>query len=172
MPSPLIAILLSLGIGVDLAFAAHAGFHVQFPWMTRRAGPETRPGMEQYIPFCGEIAHSPQRYARGSRTFLSFSGHPEELVTVLYTRNRVPKKKADFSQTILKDVPIQPSGQLCVNITIPFQTEVNEMGVMYFEARDTKTDSVQYCVSYIVDRTCALDADEKLLEIVLRREDG
>jgi hypothetical protein len=34
-----------------------------------------------------------------------------------------------------------------VNVTISFQTEVNEVGVMYFEARDPKTEDVQYYVS-------------------------
>lgn len=67
-------------------------------------------------------------------------------MTALYTRNRVPKKRDDFSHVILQDVPIQPSGQLCVNVTIPFQTEVGEMGVMYFEAVDPKTGNVEYLV--------------------------
>jgi len=48
---------------------------------------------------------------------------------------------------ILQDVPIQASGQLCVNVTIPFQTEFDEMGVMYFEARDPRTGNVQHHVS-------------------------
>lgn len=48
---------------------------------------------------------------------------------------------------IMQDVPIQPSGQLCVNVTIPFQTKVDEMGVMYFEARDPRTGNVEHHVS-------------------------
>lgn len=95
----------------------------------------------------GEIVHNPQRYSRSARSFLSFSGHPGDLVTVLYTRNRVPRKRDDFQNVILQDVPIQPSGQLCVNVTIPFQTALNEVGVMYFEARDPKTNNVEYHVS-------------------------
>ena len=91
--------------------------------------------------------HNPQQYTRSSRGFLSFSGHPGDLVTALYTRHRVPRKRDDFPNIILQDVPIQPSGQLCVNVTIPFQTEVNEMGVMYFEARDPKTGNVEHYVS-------------------------
>jgi hypothetical protein len=39
-----------------------------------------------------------------------------------------------------------------VNVTISFQTEVNEVGVMYFEARDPKTEDVQYYVSYAGSR--------------------
>jgi hypothetical protein len=68
----------------------------------------------------------------------------------------VPRQKEDFSNMILQDVPIQSSGQLCVNVTISFHTEVNEVGVMYFEARDPKTEDVQYFVSY------AGPADSKL----------
>lgn len=68
-------------------------------------------------------------------------------MTVLYTRNRKPRKRDDFSSIILQNVAIQPSGQLCVNATIPFETDVNEMGVMYFEATDPKTGTVQHYVS-------------------------
>lgn len=91
--------------------------------------------------------HNPQRYPRASRAFLSFSGHPGDLVTALYTRHRVPRKRDDFPYGILRDVPIQPSGQLCVNVSIPFRTDVDEMGVMYFEARDPRTGDVQHHVS-------------------------
>lgn len=90
--------------------------------------------------------HNPQRYPRNSRTFLSFSGHPGDLVTALYTENRVPRKREDFTKTVLQQVPIQPSGQLCVNVTMPFHTDNGEMGVMYFEAEDPKTRLVQYYV--------------------------
>ena len=34
-----------------------------------------------------------------------------------------------------------------MNVTIPFQTEVGEMGVMYFEARDPVTGDVEHYVS-------------------------
>jgi hypothetical protein len=44
--------LLALGISVDLTSAAHAGFHVQFPWMSRGPNPKTRPEMDKYNPFC------------------------------------------------------------------------------------------------------------------------
>jgi hypothetical protein len=47
----------------------------------------------------------------------------------------------------MRDVPIQPSGQLCVNVTIPFETAVDEMGVMYFEAKDPKTGNWKHYVS-------------------------
>jgi hypothetical protein len=91
--------------------------------------------------------HNPQKYTRNSRSFLSFSGHPGDLVTALYTGHRVPRKRDDFSHIILQDVPIQASGQLCVNVTIPFKTELGEMGVMYFEARDLRTGNVEHHVS-------------------------
>ncbi len=45
-------------------------------------------------------------------------------------------------------VPIAPSGQLCVNITLQFQTSVGEMGVMYFEAKDPRTGNWEYQVSF------------------------
>ncbi|KAM3460968.1 hypothetical protein MY5147_002822 [Beauveria neobassiana] len=141
-----ITFLLAVRIGASLTSGAHAGFHVQFPWMTRGPNPKIRPGLDQYNPFCGEIVHNPQRYSRRSRSFLSFSGHPGDLVTALYTRHRVPRKRSDFPYIILQNVPIQPSGQLCVNVTIPFRTKADEIGVMYFEARDPETGNVQhYC---------------------------
>ncbi|OAA53893.1 hypothetical protein ISF_08595 [Cordyceps fumosorosea ARSEF 2679] len=140
------ALLLPVSISVDLTSAAHAGFHVQFPWMTRGPNPRIRPELDGYNPFCRKIVRNPQVYPRRSRSFLSFSGHPGDLVTVLYTTNRVPRQRDDFPYMILRDVPIQPSGQLCVNVTIPFQTKANEMGVMYFEAKDPKTENVEhYC---------------------------
>jgi hypothetical protein len=92
--------------------------------------------------------HNPQAYDRRSRTFLSFSGHPGDLVTVLYTQSRVPREKEDFHSIILQNAAIQPSGQLCVNVTIPFETEGNEMGVMYFEATDPKSGTVKHYVSH------------------------
>ncbi|KAL3291923.1 hypothetical protein RB213_006876 [Colletotrichum asianum] len=160
MPSIRTAInfLLALGIGINPTSAAHAGFHVQFPWLSRGQNPWTRPEIDQYNPFCrmvtsasrlaaaeGDIVHNPQRYAHRSRTFLSFSCHPGDLVTALYSRSRVPKDRDDFPHIILQD----PSGQLCVNVTIPFQTKVGEMGVMYFEARDPQTGNVEYHCSNI-----------------------
>ncbi|OQD80363.1 hypothetical protein PENANT_c036G10241 [Penicillium antarcticum] len=141
MPSNFAAITFLLAL-INLTSAAHAGFHVQFPWMTRGPNARTRPEIDWYNPFCG-IFLSVSGLAAA---FLSFSGHPGDLVTALYTRNRVPRKRDDFPYIILQDVPIQPSGQLCVNVTIPFQTEVDEMGVIYFEARDPKTRNVEhYC---------------------------
>ncbi|CRG89663.1 hypothetical protein PISL3812_06702 [Talaromyces islandicus] len=144
MPSLTEITLLLLALSISLTSAAHAGFHVQFPWLTRGPNPRTRSGLDEYSPFCREIVHNPKRYSRRSRTFLSFSGHPGDLVTALYTRHRVPRKRDDFPYAILQDVPIQPSGQLCVNVTIPFETEVDEMGVMYFEAKDPSTGNVKY----------------------------
>jgi hypothetical protein len=34
-----------------------------------------------------------------------------------------------------------------VNVTIPFETEVDEMGVMYFEAKDSTTGYIEHHVS-------------------------
>ncbi|PSN60135.1 hypothetical protein BS50DRAFT_640223 [Corynespora cassiicola Philippines] len=144
MLSILTTITLLLFLSIELVSAAHAGFHVQYPWMSRGPSPKTRPELDQYNAFCGEIIHNPQRYSRSSRSFLSFCGHPGDLVTVFYTRNRVPKKRDDFPHMILQNLPIQPSGQLCVNVTIPFETESDEMGVMYFEAKDPKTGNVEH----------------------------
>ena len=60
----------------------------------------------------------------------------------------MPRKRDDFPHIILQDVPIQSSGQLCVNVTIPFETKLDEMGVMYFEAKDPKTGNVEHYVSF------------------------
>ncbi len=90
-------------------------------------------------------------------------------MTALYTRNRVPRERDDFPHIILKDVPIQPSGQLCVNVTIPFRTEVDEMGVMYFEARDPRTGNVEHHVSCVHLANNEAEAEST---IVLRRQDG
>lgn len=92
---------------------------------------------------------NPQQYPARSRAFLSFSGHPGNLVTALYTHKRVPKTRDDFTQVIFQNVPISPSGQLCVNVTISFHTTLNEMGVMYFEARDPKTGNLEHSVSEV-----------------------
>lgn len=59
----------------------------------------------------------------------------------------MPKGRGDFRYIVMQNVPIQPSGQLCVNVTLPFQTELNEMGVLYFEARNPKAADVEYYVS-------------------------
>ncbi|XWW96451.1 hypothetical protein V2A60_004425 [Cordyceps javanica] len=126
MVSLLAAVTFLLGPWAHAAFAAHAGFHVQFPWMTRGPNPKTRPELDRYNPFCS---------------------YPGDLVTALYTKHRVPRKRDDFQHLIFKDVPIQPSGQLCVNVTIPFETVPGEIGVMYFEASDPKTGTVEYHVS-------------------------
>ncbi|KAH8723073.1 hypothetical protein GQ44DRAFT_741230 [Phaeosphaeriaceae sp. PMI808] len=144
MPMLLTVFALFLSISVNITSAAHAGFHVQYPWLSRSPYPKTRPALEHFKPFCGEIIHNPQQYPSRSRGFLSFSGQPGDLVTALYTQKRVPKKRDDFTRIILQDVPIQRSGQLCVNVKIPFQTVLNEMGVMYFEARDLKTGNVEH----------------------------
>lgn len=56
-----------------------------------------------------------------------------------------------------------------MNVTIPFQTKVGEMGVMYFEATDPKTGNVEHYVSCV-----HLENRETVAEstIVLRRQDG
>ena len=78
----------------------------------------------------------------------------------------MPRKRDDFPNIILQDVPIQPSGQLCVNVTIPFKTELSEMGVMYFEARDPRTGNVEHYVGHSGLNNGIAYADAK---IVLRR---
>ena len=75
----------------------------------------------------------------------------------------MPRKRTDFPNIILQDVPIQLSGQLCVNVTIPFQTEVGEMGVMYFEATDPSTGTVEHYVSYSALETVELVADVEIV---------
>ena len=47
------AIAFLLGFSIDLVSAAHAGFHVQFPWTSRGPSPKTRSGIDQFNPFCG-----------------------------------------------------------------------------------------------------------------------
>jgi len=47
--------LLAFSIEIHLTFAAHAGFHVQFPWTSRGPNLETRPGLVDYNPFCGKF---------------------------------------------------------------------------------------------------------------------
>ncbi|TQV92125.1 hypothetical protein IF1G_09197 [Cordyceps javanica] len=137
MVSLLAAVTFLLGPWAHAAFAAHAGFHVQFPWMTRGPNPKTRPELDRYNPFCS---------------------HPGDLVTALYAKHRVPRKRDDFQHLIFKDVPIQPSGQLCVNVTIPFETVPGETGVMYFEASDPKTGTVEYHCSDVKMVDLGMDA--------------
>lgn len=36
-----------------LIHAAHAGFHVQYPWPSRATYVQTRPALQDYTPFCG-----------------------------------------------------------------------------------------------------------------------
>ncbi|KAL4898934.1 hypothetical protein BDW74DRAFT_184211 [Aspergillus multicolor] len=155
-----VTFLLALVLSIDLTSAAHAGFHIQFPRMTRGPGKTAQLPTERYKPLCGEILHNPEIYTRRSRSFPSFSGHPGDLMTALYTRQRVPINRDGFPFTILQDVRIQPSGQLCVNVTIPFQTTVDEIGVMYFEAKDPRTGNV-------VHHCC----DVKMVDIVTLPED-
>lgn len=46
-------LLLAFSIQINLISAAHAGFHVQYPWATRGPNPKIRPEIDQYNPFCG-----------------------------------------------------------------------------------------------------------------------
>ena len=61
MPFHLAAItfLFTLGIRLNLASAAHAGFHVQFPWLTRGPNPKARPEIDHYSPFCSMLPSVP-----------------------------------------------------------------------------------------------------------------
>ena len=40
-------------VSIDLVAAAHAGFHVQYPWMSRSPSPRIRPEIDRFTPFCG-----------------------------------------------------------------------------------------------------------------------
>lgn len=51
--SATIGLLLAFSIHINLISAAHAGFHVQYPWATRGPNPKVRPEIDQYNPFCG-----------------------------------------------------------------------------------------------------------------------
>lgn len=75
----------------------------------------------------------------------------------------MPRKRDDFPHVILQDVPIQPSGQLCVNVTIAFETELSEMGVMYFEARDPRTGNVEHYVGRFGLNNCRAYADAEIV---------
>lgn len=46
-----------------------------------------------------------------------------------------------------------------MNVTIPFETEVDEMGVMYFEAKDPTTGDVEHYVSCSPLANSRVDAD-------------
>lgn len=49
-------LLLAFSIHINLISAAHAGFHVQYPWATRGPNPKIRPEIDQYNPFCGTLS--------------------------------------------------------------------------------------------------------------------
>jgi hypothetical protein len=57
--APLTTITFLFAISADLVYAAHAGFHVQFPWMTRG-----RPSIDRYVPFCGMYSYLSLSLAR------------------------------------------------------------------------------------------------------------
>ncbi|KZO93324.1 hypothetical protein CALVIDRAFT_485913 [Calocera viscosa TUFC12733] len=156
---PALLLLPLLLLASQPASAAHANFHVQYPWLTRSAPPPVRPQVERYNPFCGEITHNPQRFARLSRTFLSFSGHPGDRVSARYTRHRAPRGADDFPHVVLPEVAIGEEGQLCVNVTLPFETEEGEWGVLYFQAVDPESGGVGYHCS-----------DVRMVDVVLLPE--
>ncbi|THH18326.1 hypothetical protein EW146_g2625 [Bondarzewia mesenterica] len=128
----------------------HATFSVHYPWLTRRDPPPHRHQLDRFEPFCGDFVHNPQPFAGYKPTFLSFSGHVGDLVSVRYTRKRVPRSAADFTIEIAHDVPIAPSGQLCLDdVQMPRPTSQSspEYGVLLFEARDPVTKELvkYYC---------------------------
>ncbi|RKO93225.1 hypothetical protein BDK51DRAFT_17434 [Blyttiomyces helicus] len=143
--------LLALAAFSAPATAARAGFHVQFPWVIRKQANVVPKGMRQvmqsFLPFCGDIIRNPQIYSGNDTTFLSFSGNSGDLVTVIYTSNRAPRSREDFTIPIVADVPIHPSGQLCFNVTMPAVSLFPQYGVFYFEARDPKTEEIEYFCS-------------------------
>ncbi|RKO90003.1 hypothetical protein BDK51DRAFT_19912, partial [Blyttiomyces helicus] len=65
-------------------------------------------------------------------------------VTVLYTSNRAPRSRADFTIPIAADVPIQPSGQLCFDVRMPTLAPYPQWGLFYYEAKDPKTGDIQF----------------------------
>jgi len=126
---------------------ARATFSVHFPWSTREDPPAHRHQLDRFEPFCGIPKHNPQRFSGFKPTFLSFSGNAGDLVTVRYTRSRVPRSREDFIFLIASDVPISPSGQLCFDIQMPTPLQTSEYGVFLFEARDPVSGRVMkyYC---------------------------
>ena len=51
-----ITFLLTLSPNITPTSAAHAGFHVQFPWTSRGPNPKTRPGLDEFNPFCSTFS--------------------------------------------------------------------------------------------------------------------
>ncbi|PPQ91130.1 hypothetical protein CVT25_013267 [Psilocybe cyanescens] len=84
----------------------------------------------------GDIIRNPQSFAGYSKTFLSFSGHAGDLVSVRYTTNRVPKNREEFNVKMVTQVPITPSGQLCIDIEMPTPVTNPQYGVLLFEAEN------------------------------------
>jgi len=142
--------LLLLALHVTTVTAARASFSVHYPWATRAPfSSDIRGGLLGHLPFCGDIIRNPQRFSAYTTTFVSFSGNVGDLVTVHYTRNRVPRSPADFKSLIVADVPIAPSGQLCFNITMPRPASIPEYGVLLFQARDPVSGQISSICSDI-----------------------
>ncbi|KAF9002915.1 hypothetical protein BDQ17DRAFT_1390588 [Cyathus striatus] len=144
---------------IPFSSCARAGFSVHYPWATRTKAIPERFGLEDFVPFCGkrDIIHNPQRFAGYSMTFLSFSGNAGDLVSVKYTTNRVPRRREDFNISIVSEVPIAPSGQLCINIQMPTPSAEAEYGILLFEAVEPHSGDIShFCSDIRLDDTVAL----------------
>ncbi|KAI0258496.1 hypothetical protein BC834DRAFT_911310 [Gloeopeniophorella convolvens] len=135
-------------------------FSVHYPWATRGAFPQDRRQFDRFQPFCRDIIRNPQVYSGYAPSFVSFSGPPGDLVSVRYTRKRVPRSRGEFPVLIAEDVPIAPSGQLCFDIQTPTPLTSPEYGVFLFEARDPATGVLEYhCLDVRLQEHVALGAD-------------
>ena len=84
-----ITFLLTLSPNITPTSAAHAGFHVQFPWTSRGPNPKTRPGLDEFNPFCSTF--SPPLYS------CQAAAQPDTDKGPSYTtRNATPASHAPF----------------------------------------------------------------------------
>jgi hypothetical protein len=78
-------------------------------------------------PSTGSAITRPKTFAAYGTTFASVSGNVDDLVTIKYSTDPHPTCEEDFPHTIVKDIPISQSGQLCLEINVPRPTEVPEV---------------------------------------------
>ncbi|KAK7435799.1 hypothetical protein VKT23_019497 [Stygiomarasmius scandens] len=157
LPSILLPLLV-----VQTVAAAHASFSVHYPWATRRDADDIRSDLSDFRPFCGVPFRNPQPFAAYQTTFLSFSGHPGDLVSVRYTRSRTAHNRHEFPISIASNVPISPTGQLCFDIQMSTPLVEKEHGIFLFEAVDPSTGMIAgyHCVDvYMVDDDDAKSED-------------
>ncbi|THU98610.1 hypothetical protein K435DRAFT_856475 [Dendrothele bispora CBS 962.96] len=99
------------------------------------------------IPF-----RNPQPFAAYQTTFLSFSGHPGDVVSVRFTRSRVARNRHEFPIPIASNMPISSTGQLCFDVQMPRPLTGNEHGMLLFEAADPSTGMVtgHHCADVVM----------------------